>query len=206
MADTAFKRANLDNKTVRRILAAALELWTREGYHGASLKEIADAAGVAKSLLHYHFASKEHLLAELQAVYFRKVSAEVRERIARRKPSVEGALAVMDEVFEIVIESAQQFPFALEIWRAAQQSPAVRERLEAFEREINRLFREGVNAALGPFTSRLRIPPDRMADLLQVAFGGFELRLFLHPDVKKLRRTYEDFKLLVTLGAIEQGG
>ena len=128
MADPVLKPANLDNKTVRRILAAALELWTREGYHGASLKEIADAAGVAKSLLHYHFASKEHLLSELQAVYFRKVSAEVRERIARRKPSIEGALEVMDEVFEIVIESAKQFPFALEIWRAAQQSPAVRGR------------------------------------------------------------------------------
>jgi len=196
------KSVNLDNKTVRRILAAALDCWTRDGYHGASLMKIAEQAGVAKSLLHYHFSSKEHLLVELQAVYFRRVAADVRARLATRTPSIDSALQTMDQVFEIIVESQTHFPFALEVWRASLHSPEVRARIVEFERDILGLFREGVIAALGPLAGRLRLSPDRLAELLQVVFGGFELRLFLVPDVERLRRVFEDFKMLVQLGVL----
>ncbi len=197
-----FKPANLDNKTVRRILAAALTCWSRDGYHGASLKDIADEAGVAKSLLHYHFASKEHLLVELQGTYFRKVCGEIRERIARRPPSIAHALDTMDEVFAIVVESQSHFPFALEIWRASVHSPEVRARVDEFQREIGKLFREGIITSLGPLTRRLRLSPERLAALLQIVFDGFELGLFLNPDVERLRQVFEDFKMLVQVAVI----
>lgn len=44
-----------------RILAAALRVFAREGFSGASVQAIADEAGVAKPLIHYHHASKDTL-------------------------------------------------------------------------------------------------------------------------------------------------
>lgn len=44
-----------------RILVAALRVFAREGFNGASLQVIADEAGVAKPLIHYHHASKDAL-------------------------------------------------------------------------------------------------------------------------------------------------
>jgi AcrR family transcriptional regulator len=201
------KPANLDNKTVRRILGAALKLWSTKGIHGASLRDVAAEAGVAKSLLHYHFASKEHLLLELQDQYFLKVASEVRARLATRRPSVASGLETMDQVFDIVVKWQQSFPFALEIWRASLESAEVRARLVEFELKMQGLFQEGVMSALGPLTGRLRVTPEQLADVLHVAFTGFELRLFLTPDVDRLRRAFEAFKLMV-LGvfAPEQGG
>ena len=47
------------------LLDAASEVFARSGYHGASLEEIATAAGVSKALIYEHFASKRELHAEL---------------------------------------------------------------------------------------------------------------------------------------------
>ncbi len=47
------------------LLAAASEVFARAGYHGASLEEIAQTAGVSKALIYEHFASKRELHAEL---------------------------------------------------------------------------------------------------------------------------------------------
>jgi AcrR family transcriptional regulator len=199
MPQRKLKRVNLDNQTVQRILASALSCWSRDGYHGASLQQIADAAGVAKSLLHYHFASKEHLLIELQSEYSRRVALGVRARLAMSTPSVDSAFVALDQVWDAIVATRHQFPFALEVWRASLHNAAVRERLSEFECEISALFEEGIELALGSLRGPLALPAARMAEMLQVVLGGFELRLFLNPDIKRARRVFDDFKKLVQL-------
>ena len=46
---------------IDKIRNAALMLFSRQGYEGTSIGEIAALAGVAKPLIHYHFSSKEEL-------------------------------------------------------------------------------------------------------------------------------------------------
>src|SRR3954468_9311052 len=61
------------------ILAAAEETFARSGYHGASLDDIAHAAGVSKALIYEHFSSKRELHASLLdehvAAIFRRLEA-----------------------------------------------------------------------------------------------------------------------------------
>ena len=45
-----------------RLLEAAVQIFDRKGYAAASVREIAEAAGVTKPVLYYHFGSKEGLL------------------------------------------------------------------------------------------------------------------------------------------------
>ncbi len=45
----------------REILRVAEEIFARKGYIGTSTREIAEAAGVTKGLLFYHFQSKQRL-------------------------------------------------------------------------------------------------------------------------------------------------
>ena len=51
------------------ILAAAEETFGRCGYHGASLDDVAHAAGVSKALIYEHFSSKRELHASLLDVH-----------------------------------------------------------------------------------------------------------------------------------------
>lgn len=48
-------------KTRQLILESALSCFAERGYNGASMSEIAKLAGVQKSLLQYHFGTKEGL-------------------------------------------------------------------------------------------------------------------------------------------------
>jgi AcrR family transcriptional regulator len=47
------------------ILEAALEVFSRHGYNGASIDEIANAAGISKALIYEHFPSKKDLHVSL---------------------------------------------------------------------------------------------------------------------------------------------
>lgn len=48
-----------------RVLGAALRLFAEHGYAGASVRDVAAAAGVKPATLYAHYPSKEHILAEL---------------------------------------------------------------------------------------------------------------------------------------------
>jgi AcrR family transcriptional regulator len=48
-----------------RILDVALDLFTKNGYDGTSLREIAERLEVTKAAIYYHFASKEDILMAL---------------------------------------------------------------------------------------------------------------------------------------------
>ena len=67
MTDAADRPRRRLSASERRdeLLAAAGEVFGRSGYHGASLEEIAQTAGVSKALIYEHFASKRELHAEL---------------------------------------------------------------------------------------------------------------------------------------------
>ncbi|MBO0783908.1 MAG: TetR/AcrR family transcriptional regulator [Ktedonobacteraceae bacterium] len=57
----------MDAKTIRstrreEIMAAARDLFSRKGYHGTTMPDIARAAGISTGLIYYIFPSKEEIL------------------------------------------------------------------------------------------------------------------------------------------------
>lgn len=56
------------NGTLRRLHEAALLRFGERGYHGVSIRELAEAAGVTVSSIYSHVSAKEDLLAELMTV------------------------------------------------------------------------------------------------------------------------------------------
>ena len=55
------KTENLEPDTERKILAAAAKVFMMKGRLGASMQNIADEAGINRTLLHYYFRNKEKL-------------------------------------------------------------------------------------------------------------------------------------------------
>ena len=78
-----------------RILDAAVKLIAREGIHDVRVARIAMEAGVSASLLHYHFASRDALLAEaLEHSY--ELAGDIRIGGARRAAVGHGTPEVDD--------------------------------------------------------------------------------------------------------------
>lgn len=63
----------------QKILDACVEAFGAGGFHGATMKEIAERAGISQTGLLHHFDSKAELLVEVLAAHERETAAIVRE-------------------------------------------------------------------------------------------------------------------------------
>jgi AcrR family transcriptional regulator len=57
-----------------QILATATELFVQRGYEGVAMREIADACGITKPALYYHFAGKSAVLNAICVGYLDQVA------------------------------------------------------------------------------------------------------------------------------------
>src|ERR1700694_5440384 len=84
---------------VQLIIEAAARAMRREGYAGASMKDIAQEAGIAQGLIHYYFNSKDELVMAVLKQACAQMLAETRAAFERAEggplqrvwPSLEGA-------------------------------------------------------------------------------------------------------------------
>ncbi|MCP3753554.1 TetR/AcrR family transcriptional regulator [Streptomyces sp. TBY4] len=63
-------------ETRERILTAACEVIADIGFEHVSMRKVAEAAGVSKALLHYHFDTREKLFAEAMTHSFAKTGTD----------------------------------------------------------------------------------------------------------------------------------
>lgn len=59
------------------ILKTAARLFTEKGVHGTSLNDIADAAGMSKGTLYYHYPAKEQLVLDIADTYIERATDTV---------------------------------------------------------------------------------------------------------------------------------
>ena len=64
---TAAPRTRIQQRNMRRVLDAALEVFSAQGFRGATLDQIAELAGLSKPNLLYYFPSKEAIHHQLLA-------------------------------------------------------------------------------------------------------------------------------------------
>lgn len=72
---TAPKADNQSQKD--RLLAAALEVFSRKGFKGASVRDIAELACCNHAVIRYHFATKDNLWREAVAFLFERMEREL---------------------------------------------------------------------------------------------------------------------------------
>jgi AcrR family transcriptional regulator len=81
--------------TRTRLLETALELFTRHGVEGTSLQMIADALGVTKAAVYYHFKTKDEITEAVTEPALRRLGTIVKEAstLRRRGAQIDHVLA-----------------------------------------------------------------------------------------------------------------
>jgi AcrR family transcriptional regulator len=78
--------------TPARLLDAAIELFARHGFHGTSIRDIAQRAGANVAAGHYHYGSKEGLYLAVLRAQFTAVRSELERRgVSRPAPALRRA-------------------------------------------------------------------------------------------------------------------
>ncbi|AKV00647.1 transcriptional regulator, TetR family [Labilithrix luteola] len=87
-----------------RLLAAANELFYREGVHTVGIERVLEKAGVAKASLYSTFGSKEALVRAYLEARAQRRQARIAERIAQHEEARDKILAIFDLLAEIAAE------------------------------------------------------------------------------------------------------
>jgi AcrR family transcriptional regulator len=78
-----------------QLLGVALDVFARGGFHGTSMNDVADAAGVTKPVLYQHFASKRQLYLAL----LEQVGLRLRNAITEATANADGPHAQVEQGF-----------------------------------------------------------------------------------------------------------
>jgi AcrR family transcriptional regulator len=185
------------SRSIHRILDAAARMFGRDGFQGASMGAVAEAAGVSKGLLHYHFQSKEHLLLSAVRATFRQLHHRFDERFRKGERGLDTALDALDALWATIREMQAWAPFMVETLTLATKNEALREDLFAFYAESAELLERGIREALPGDAAVLT--PDRLAALVRVTLHGLVVEL-AHARTEAERaavdRSYRDLREL----------
>jgi AcrR family transcriptional regulator len=93
----------------RRIEAASLKLFTKQGFHGTNIREIAAQAGVSTGAIYTYYASKEAIFASLVSTYRSRIDGWRRHVCEMlRNPLSKGDLKILAaEIRSLIAESPE---------------------------------------------------------------------------------------------------
>jgi AcrR family transcriptional regulator len=141
------------------ITAAAREIFAERGYHGTSIRDIAQRAGLSLSALYYWHPSKQHLLAALLEEstqdYFRTsaeaVAAAGADPAARLRAMVRASI-------EYRVRRRIESNLTTREWR--NLDPELRERVDAQRRDATALWAEVIQGGVDAGAFRCAHPDD----------------------------------------------
>lgn len=186
------------------ILTRALDVIAREGYRGASVKELADAVGLSQAGLLHYFDSKEELFTEILRKRDERDSAAmgVADGLAGGPATVDGELRDIRDGYLDVIRHNADVPglvllFArLSVDAADPQHPAHRFFAERGE-TLRGYFASAVAAQQASGEISDRVDPHVLARIFQAVADGMQLQWMLDPDVDMAATVDALFELLL---------
>lgn len=169
------KRAAADAESADRprkeqIVSIATNLFARKGYEGTSLRDIAEAAGLTKAALYYHFPDKEKLYEGVVVTRMQGLNDTVQAAIAQANDPVEkirlflvASAARMDEDRSGWLASSNKF------WSI--DTPETRSAIVVLRDAFEHLLRDLVNDAI----AQGRLRPVDPASLGRLLLSGLNL-------------------------------
>lgn len=128
------------------ITQVAAEVFARKGFQGASVDDIAAAAGVSKGTVYGYFANKEELFYATFEAFQGQLVQECDAVMATQTTARDKLAGCFQHCVTSLQQNIQLFPLTLELWAAAS-SGAARSRFATVLENAYREFR-GMTAGL----------------------------------------------------------
>ncbi len=181
-----------------RILAAAVGRIAREGLEGVRIARIAMDAGVSPALVHYHFATREALLAEaLEYSYTRAVEgrlgADGAEEVQRPAEGSEPAShaerlsAMIDACLPGTPALRDDWVLWIELWLQAARGEQLRPFAGELYSRLHAWFADQIAAGVSD-QEFVRCDPDEVADRTLALLDGIGVRTLIGDPQMPLSR------------------
>ncbi len=170
-----------------RILAAAVRRIALEGIDAVAIARIAMDAGVSTSLVHYHFDSRESLLAEALDYSYAHAGAVRLGADLAGTTHAERLAAMVDQCLPTTPELQADWVLWVELWLRAVRHPELRPVAEELYARLHAWFADEIAAGIadGEFA---RCDPQEVADRTLALLDGFGVRTLIGDSAIPLAR------------------
>src|SRR5271154_4432698 len=169
-------------QTRERLLEAARGVFARNGFHGASVEEIASAAGFSTGALYSNFEGKEDLFLVLMEREIDEHAREIADAVRARASIAERATGGARQWMTMIEREPELLLLFMEFWaygvRDAQVRPKVAERFAQMRQVLTRLIADGVRE----FELELEIPAEQLAVAIDALADGIARQKLADPD------------------------
>ena len=169
-------RAEAKARTRELLLDAAARVFAQKGYAGASVDEIAEAAGYSIGAVYSNFGGKEQLFVELLKERANDRVTQAAEIMADAEPG-DATRAMSRLVIEVADKDADFAPLQAEFWLYAVRNPALMDSLAERMREPRDMLTDLVRRSV-PDAQRA----DQLSTIIMALFQGLVRQRRTDPD------------------------
>lgn len=163
--------------TREKILEAAEKLFAEVGYDAATTREIAEMSGVTKALIHYHFKSKEDLLASILDRYYERLWATLTESIEGGGCNLDRLKRLIDAYVDFLAENSN---FA----RTVQREASGGRNLERVWRHTVPMYNMGMELLHEAYPAA--VSGDLAAEQVMTSYFGMVVTYFMYSSILEL--------------------
>ena len=162
-----------------RILAAAVDRIAGDGIDDLRIARVATDAGVSTSLVHYHFETREALLAEALE-YSYELAGDVRiDEGADARGHVERLALMADQFLPHTGVLERDWILWVELWLRAVRHPELRPTAARLYARMREWLADAIREGQGGGAFRQEADPERVADRLMALGDGYGIRVLL---------------------------
>jgi AcrR family transcriptional regulator len=144
------------------IVDVAVQVFLQRGYDGASLDQVAEAAGITKASIYYHAEGKEALLARGAGRALEALFAVLEEPAAKEGREIDRLKYVMKRTIEITVKRLPEVALLLRVRGNTETERWILEQRRRFDRLVATM----VNKAQTKGEIRVDIEPGLITRLL----------------------------------------
>lgn len=167
-----------------QIIAAATRAIARKGYARTSLNDIAREAGMSKGAVHYHFSTKEALVAKVLETACDVVAERTRDAWQRSSGDPFEALrASVRELWAVRTSRSDEVSVVADLLAQALHDETLRPQLAGYYRFASSQTTQHLITELAAFGLRPRVRAELIPRLLLGLLDGLVLQVFVDPGV-----------------------
>jgi TetR/AcrR family fatty acid metabolism transcriptional regulator len=192
-------RPDVSEERKSQIIESAIKVFSRDGFAGARMDDVAAESGLSKGLLYWYFKSKEEIIIAIADTLFSGEFRRMDEISAKDRP----ARACLNEYLDILLEDLRGFskfmPVIYEFYALAFRNKTVRRVMQRYMRRYisfaEPIIRRGMdNGEFPPGNAR------RAAIALGAAMEGTLLLWAYAPSIIQLEEQLRTSTNLVLMG------
>ena len=171
-----------------QIVAAATRAIARKGYARTSLNDIAREAGMSKGAVHYHFPTKEVLVAKVLETACDAVAERTKDAWQRGgNDPLEALRASVRELWAVRTTRSDEVAVVADLLAQALHDESLRPQLAGYYRFASAQTTEHLVTAMAGFGMRPRVSPELVPRLLLGLLDGLVMQVFVDPGDHRRR-------------------